>query len=198
MTRQFGVALSMAALMLGCRLQSPAGSALQFAVTFPSSVHTDPITGRLFVLISHDSGEPREMSNGFSTNVAMYAIDVSGLRPGEAAVISDSTPGYPLASLRDIPPGDYWVQAVLNVYTQFKRSDGHTIWAHMDQWEGQNFTTSPGNLISDAMRVHIDPAAGGTIELSLTHVLPPIQMPADTKWVKHIKIQSPLLTKFWG
>ena len=29
-------------------------------------------------------------------------------------------------------------------------------------------------------------------------MLPPVEVPPDTKWVKHIKIQSALLTKFWG
>ena len=32
----------------------------------------------------------------------------------------------------------------------------------------------------------------------LTKVIPPVETPNDTKWVKHIKIQSNLLTKFWG
>jgi len=123
---------------------------------------------------------------------------VSALAAGQAAVIDATTAGYPIASLRDIPAGDYWVQAVMNVYTQFHRADGHTIWAHMDQWEGQNFTTSPGNLLSAPQRVHFGASAAVDVKLSLTHVIPPIVMPADTEWVKHIKIQSALLTKFWG
>lgn len=191
--------VAMAAATLGCRMQTPGGSGTQVAVTFPSSLHADPITGRMFVLIAHDSGgEPREQASGFSTGVAMYAVDVSGLRPGDAAVISDTTPGFPLASLKDLPPGDYWVQAVLNVYTQFKRSDGHTIWAHMDQWEGQQFASSPGNLVSDVRKIHIDPAAGSHLSIALSKELPPVTPPADTKWVKHIKIESKLLTAFWG
>ena len=200
MTRYHRIAIAMAATMLGCRLQTPAGSALQVAVTFPSSLHADPITGRMFVLIAHDSGaEPREQAaGGFSTAVTMYGVDVNALRPGEAAVISDSTPGYPLASLRDIAPGDYWMQAVFNVYTQFKRSDGHTIWAHMDQWEGQQFTSSPGNLVSAPRKVHLDPSSGYHVSLALASVLPPVTVPPDTKWVKHIKIESKLLSAFWG
>jgi Putative esterase len=187
-------------LVVGCRAQTPYAAASQsVAVTFPSSLHADPITGRMFVLIAHDSGpEPRELVGSFSTHVATYGVDVSALRPGEAAVITDSTPGYPIALLRDIPPGDYWVQAVLNVYTQFQRSDGHTIWAHMDQWEGQHFATSPGNLVSDVRRIHIDPHAGSRVDIALSRVLPPVTVPPDTKWVKHIKIQSTLLTAFWG
>jgi hypothetical protein len=185
-------------LLSGCHIQSSSGSA-QFAISFPSSVHDGPITGRLFLLVTRDSTpEPREIAGGFSTNVTMYASDVSGLRPGQLAIITDSTPGYPLASLHDIAAGDYWVQSVLNVYTEFHRADGHTIWAHMDQWEGQQFDRAPGNLVSAPQRVHLDPAAGYRINVALSRVLPAVTLPPDTKWVKHVKIESPMLTKFWG
>ena len=52
------------------------------------------------------------------------------------------------------------MQALVNVYTEFHRADGHTIWAHMDQWEGQQFNKSPGNLYSEVHKIHLDPAAG--------------------------------------
>ena len=39
--------------------------------------------------------------------------------------------GHPLAALRDIPAGEYWVQPFVNVYTRFPRADGHTVWMHM-------------------------------------------------------------------
>jgi len=68
----------------------------------------------------------------------------------------------------------------------------------MDEWEGQHFTRSPGNLYSEIRKVHLHPAAGYHIKLEAGKVIPAIQLPADTAWVKHIKIQSPMLTKFWG
>ena len=128
----------------------------------------------------------------------IFGSDVNALLPDTAAIIDNATPGYPLRNLHEIPAGEYYVQALLNIYTEFHRSDGHTIWAHMDQWEGQQFNVSPGNLYSEAQWVHLDPAAGYDIRLSLTKVIPPAQTPADTPWVKHIKIQSEMLTKFWG
>ncbi len=113
-------------------------------------------------------------------------------------MIGATTLGFPARSLGDIPAGDYYVQALLNVYTEFHRSDGHTIWAHMDQWEGQQFNRSPGNLYSTVEKVHLDPAAGYDVKLNLTETIPPVEIPPDTAWVKHIKIQSKLLSKFWG
>ena len=88
----------------------------------------------------------------------MIALDVQNLQPGQAAMLDALTLGYPLKSVRELPAGDYYVQALLNVYTRFHRSDGHTIWAHMDQWEGQQFNKSPGNLFSDVGHFHLDPA----------------------------------------
>ena len=104
----------------------------------------------------------------------------------------------PLASIADIPPGEYWVQAVLNRYTTFRRGDGHTVKLHMDQGEGQQWNSSPGNLYNRPIKVRVDPASDATIHLSLDQEIPPIAQPHDTKYVKYVRIQSPLLTKFWG
>ena len=34
--------------------------------------------------------------------------------------------------------------------------------------------------------------------IALTEVIPPIPTPADTKYIRHIRVQSQVLTKFWG
>src|SRR6185436_4384315 len=106
--------------------------------------------------------------------------------------------GFPFQDISQMPAGDYYVQALLNVYTQYHRADGHTIWVHADQWEGQQWNSSPGNLVSEVVKVHFDPAAHTTVKLALTKKLPPAESPADTRWVKHIKMKSELLSKFWG
>jgi hypothetical protein len=170
-----------------------------FEISFPATAHRGPITGRVFVFLTRDSTpEPRFQGGALGANAPFFGADVSALAPGAAARIDASTLGFPVASLADLPAGDYYVQALLNIYTQFHRADGHTIWAHMDQWEGQQLASSPGNLVSAVRRVHVDPKAGGTIKLALTKVLPPVEVPPDTKWIKHVKIQSQILTKFWG
>ena len=86
----------------------------------------------------------------------------------------------------------------MNVYTRFPRADGHTVWLHMDQWEGQNWKRSPGNLYGDPVKLRIDPASASPIALVADKVIPPVKVPADTGMVKRIKIQSALLTKWWG
>lgn len=171
---------------------SPTGP--RFEISFPESVHRQPITGRLLLMISREN-EPEVR---LQDNPAMFGADLSQLKPGQTVAVDKDVSGYPVRSLRDIPSGDYYVQALLNVYTEFHRADGHVIWAHMDQWEGQRFESSPGNLYSKVLKLHLDPSRGHRINLQLTEVFPPVQVPADTEWVKHIKIQSKLLTQFWG
>jgi hypothetical protein len=172
--------------------------AQRIAVSFPSSLRAEPVTGRVILIVARDSApEPRFRAGGYGGTQPFFGLDVAGLNPGTAAMIDASTAGYPFR-LNHLPDGDYYVQAVLNVYTQFHRADGHVIWAHMDQWEGQQWNRSPGNLVTDVKRIHVAEGTPLDLTLSFTHVIPPVTPPADTKWVKHVKIQSKLLTAFWG
>src|SRR5208283_5006025 len=127
-------------------------------------------TGRMFVFIAKtNESEPRlQLYRGS----AVFATNVAAQKPGVAAILDQSTNGFPPESLRDVPAGDYYIQALLNIYTEFHRADGHVIWAHMDQWEGQQFNRSPGNFVSEVQRVHLDAGAGYTVKLNLDHVLP--------------------------
>ena len=172
---------------------------LRFKVSFPASLQGEPITGRIFVAISNrETPEPRLQVGFWGDTSPLFGADVVQLKPGETALIDGTTLGYPPRSLADIPAGDYYVQALINVYTQCHRADGHTLWVHLDHWEGQQFNRSPGNLYSQVEKVHLDPAVGYEVNLSLTKVIPPVEIPKDTEWIKHIRIQSRLLTKFWG
>ena len=198
--------LAIGALLAGARsiaaqtmAEGPPSGATKFGVSFPAAVHGEEITGRVFVFISKKgTPEPRLEGDGLGDTALLFATDVSALAPGQAGILNASALGSPLRSLRDVPAGDYYVQALVNVYTEFHRADGHTIWAHMDQWEGQQFNRASGNLYSEVQRVHLDAAAGYDVRLSLTKVIPPVEVPADTPWVKHVRIQSDMLTRFWG
>jgi hypothetical protein len=174
-------------------------AAPRFTISFPASVQAQPVTGRVFVMIARsDKPEPRLQVGFWLQQTPFFGVDVSQLQPGQAAVVDAQALGFPLESLKDVPAGDYYVQALLNVYTEFPRADGHVIWAHMDQWDGQQFNKSPGNLYTEVHKVHLDPQAGYEVKLELTKVIPPVEVPADTQYVKRVKIQSELLSKFWG
>jgi hypothetical protein len=170
---------------------------LRFEISFPESYSQESMTGRMFVILARENDEPpREQVGRYG--VQFFGKDFSGLNPGEKIVIDNSTLGYPVNQMTNLEAGDYYVQAVLNKYTRFDRADGHTVWMHMDQWEGQRWTRSPGNAFSQPKKISIDPGQGGAVSLVTTEVIPPIELPEDTDWVKRIKIQSRLLSEFWG
>lgn len=129
---------------------APAGGAtatrLRFAISFPAARSAKPLDGRIILVISNnDRAEPRFENNVYRADTQLaFGIDVDGLRPGQDAIVDGKVFGYPLASIGDIPAGDYWVQAVLNKYETFHRADGHTVKLHMDQGEGQKWNRSPG------------------------------------------------------
>ncbi|MFC1477367.1 alpha/beta hydrolase-fold protein [candidate division KSB1 bacterium] len=171
---------------------------VKFEITVPKSVKSEPVTGRMFIIITKnaDHREPRLQTG--RTGTPFFGVDVEQLEPGKPAVIDGTTLGSPLESLAELPPGEYFIQGFFCVYTKFERSDGHVVWMHNDQWEGQSWERSPGNIYSDVQKVTIDPMKKETFKLEVTNVIPPVEIPPDTKYVKRIKIQSKVLSEFWG
>jgi len=123
-------------------------------------------------------------------------MDVDGWKPGDTVEMRGNVMGAPLHTLADLPPGKYNVQAVLNVYQTFRRADGHVLKLHPDHGEGQRWNRSPGNLYSKPQQVEV--AATSLTRLELTEVMPAIDPPKDTKYIRHVRIESRLLTQFWG
>jgi hypothetical protein len=173
-------------------------SSYRFAVSFPSTQSAEPLDGRLLLILSTDpSEEPRlQISNSVRTQM-IFGLDVDALKPGQSAVLDDAAFGYPVRYLHDVPPGDYFVQVVLHQYETFHRADGHTVKLPMDRGEGQHWQLAPGNLYSTPRKITLQ-AGGAPVPIVLDQIIPPIPDPKDTPYIRHIKIQSALLTKFWG
>ena len=169
----------------------------RFEISYTSDANSGPVTGRVYVMISRTAQREPRLQIG-TRGVPFYGKDIFAVKPGEVTVIDDAVFGYPVKSLKDIPKGEYYVQGFVNIYTEFKRSDGHTVWMHDDQWEGQHFNRSPKNIFSEVQKVTLDPEIPQTISLVCDNEIPPIEMPDDTKWVKRIRFQSKMLTEFWG
>ncbi|HZE74920.1 MAG TPA: alpha/beta hydrolase-fold protein [Gemmatimonadales bacterium] len=195
-TYRFGAALLAMIALPPVSAQHAAG--VRFEVVLAAGLRPEPITGRVFVFLSHDSNPEPRLQAGGVVSVPFFGADVDQLRPGAVALVDRRALGYPLRSIDSLPPGDYFVQALASPYTRFARADGHTIWAHMDEWEGQEFNTAPGSLVSAVRRVHVDGRRGTRVRLELTRILPPVEVPPDDRYVKRLRIQSPILTKWWG
>jgi hypothetical protein len=175
-----------------------AASAQQITVVFPAVRSDKPLDGRLLLLLSNDpSDEPRMQIDDTPKSQMVVGVTVDGWKPGVPITIGDNARGYPRASLRDVPAGEYTVQAVLNIYETFHRSDGKVVKLAPDRGEGQHWNLAPGNLLSKPQRVRIGRTAP-PVKLSLNEVIPPIVPDPDTKYIRHLRVQSALLTKFWG
>lgn len=171
----------------------------RFSLSFAESLSQEPLDGRMLLLISNDnSQEPRFQINDGSNTQLIFGIDVNGLNPGDSALFDESVFGYPLPRISEIPPGTYTIQAFLNRYETLHRADGHIVKLPMDKGEGQRWVQKPGNFFSTPQDVKIDPQKDKMITIVLDQEIPPIPDPPETKYIKHIKIQSKLLTEFWG
>lgn len=178
--------------------QSPSAA---FSVSFPAAVSDHPLDGRIILLLgANPDVEPRTRVSPDELLKWPFAfgLTVDGLKPGEAAVVDSQAFGWPARSLSDLKAGDYTVQAVLNRYETYHRSDGSVVKLPPDQGEGQQWATKPGNLYSKPVRIHLDPAHPERIAISLDQVVAPIAPKADTPFVRHVMIKSELLSKFWG
>jgi hypothetical protein len=193
------VSLIVAAMLVATAATDRPTAPLQFVISFDESTSGGPLDGRILLIIATEqTPEPRlQVSAGIGAP-QIFGIDVEGLDPGNEAVIDAAVFGFPHESLSTIPPGEYWVQAVLHKYETFHLKTGHTVKLPMDRGEGQRWNRAPGNLYSTLQRVRVDPETAGVISIVLDQVIPPILEPQDTKYVKHVKIESKLLSEFWG
>lgn len=181
-------------------LISPAeASKPRFAISFSSDRSAKPLDGRMLLMLStDDSKEPRFQIADTYKSQQIYGVDVESLAPGGEAFFDARTLGYPLRSLNEVPRGEYWVQGLLHRYETFHRADGHTVKLPMDRGEGQHWNLAPGNFFSKPVKMLVDPNSTETIKFVLDQEIPPIETPKDTKYIKHVKIKSVLLTKFWS
>ncbi len=176
-----------------------AASAPRFSISFPQARSSQPLDGRLLLVLSTDSSaQPRMQINDTPSTQIVFGADVEALSPGQAAIMDDSVFGYPVRQLSDLKAGQYFVQAVLHRYETFHRSDGKTVKLPMDRGEGQHWNIAPGNLYSKVQQIALDASGANTFTLVLDQEIPPIAAPKDTKYIRHVRIQSQLLSKFWG
>ncbi len=172
---------------------------LEFGISFDESVGAETLDGRvILILTTRDGSEPRFQVTSGPSAPLVYGIDVNGLAPGTEAVIDAGVFGFPLESVAIIPPGQYYVQALLHKYETFNLANGKIVKLPMDQGEGQQWNRSPGNIYSTPQRVMVDPASTERISVVMDQEIPPIEPPEDTEHIKHVTIQSELLSEFWG
>jgi len=174
-------------------------SAQMFNVKINNNLHTENFDGRLLLLFSNNNAaEPRfQISDALSTQIIL-GKNVDQWAIGSTQSIAQEAYGFPKERLSDIPAGDYYVQVLLHKYETFHLKNGKVVKLPMDRGEGQHWNLAPGNIYSKPIKIHFDPKNTEVVQLTIDQIIPPIIEPTDSKYIKHIKIQSKLLTEFWG
>jgi hypothetical protein len=162
--------------------QTAAFASLRFEITVAQGLISSPQNGRLFVMMNQSSQpEPRLTATDTGTDAPpRLARDIDNFAPGVVGVIDEKAVAFPIEDLAHLPAGDYFVQAVFDSNIDLKSIN------------------APGNLYSAAQKVRLDPSRGSTVKIELTQKVPPEELPAETEYVKYVKIQSNLLSRFHG
>ena len=168
-------------------------------ISFSEKVSDQAKEGRLLLMLStDDSDEPRFQINDGLNSQIIFGLNVENWTPDSLITFDDSVFGYPYTSLKDVPPGEYNVQALLNVYETFELSTGHTVKLPMDNGEGQQWQRSPGNLYSKPFKIRVAGNGFQNVSVEMDQIIEPIAEPEDTEWIKHLKVKSEKLSEFWG
>jgi hypothetical protein len=157
-------------------------TALKFEVRLAKGLEPEGRDGRLLIVLSKDKHDDLRRAIG-QTGLDVPPVigkDVKGLSADSVVVVDQAALMYPVEGLARLPRGDYYAQAVFECNRDLQLVD------------------APGNLYGDPLKVSLDPAKGGTVKLELTHKEPAEKLPADTEYVKYVKLRSELLSKFHG
>ncbi len=181
---------------LGTQCSEPVRK-IEFKVSFSNELSDQAQDGRLLLLLSNNpEGEPRFQVNDGPMTQQVFGVDVEGMEPGQEIVFNEDAFGYPIEKLSDMPDGTYYAQALLNRYETFKLATGHSVKLPPDHGEGQQWNRKPGNFLNEKVEVEIKD--GVLSRITMDSQIPPITPPEDTKYIKHIKIKSDMLTDWWG
>ena len=165
-------------LLVACAMPA-AYAGLQFQVSLPASLATNKLDGRLLVILSReDHAEPRlELEETGPEGPYVFGRDASQLSWKRPAVVNDSAHSSRGIRLSEVPPGKYFVQALLDVSTDIRS------------------VNAAGNLISEPQPLNLSPSRREAIKLTLTKHIP-AESVVDSESVRYIRIQSRLLSDF--
>lgn len=178
----FLVFAAAALLHSGPAQAADSGSGLRFQVSVTEKPGAPATAGRVFISLTRDNKVQPRFALGRSGLEAPQGIacDVTNLTPQNPALLDSRGYTSPATNFAAIPPGDYYVQALFDCNQDLR------------------LLNAPGNLYSKVQKTHVDPATATTIHLDLTEQIPAEKLPTETEFVKYVRFESPLLSKFHG
>jgi len=121
---RFIVFMSIISLLIVFKLSADDNINHKIIISFDDSLHSEPITGRAYVMLSERKyPEPRLQAGNWFRPTPFFGTDIEGIKPGGMIVIDDTDLGHPVKGLKDLTAGTYYIQGLINIYTRFERSD---------------------------------------------------------------------------
>ena len=144
--------------------------------------------------------EPRFQITENPKTQQIFGIDIDGLAPEQEAVIDSAALGLSAGEPASGSPGQISDTGPVAQIRDVSPRVGPAVKLPMDRGEGQQWNKAPGNLYSTPQEITIEASPNPTaaIRVRLDKVIPPIADPPTTKYIKHERIESEKLTKFWG
>ena len=147
---------AMLSVIIGSCTSNKNKSNIAIQVSFSERLSDQPIDGRMLLMLSNnDEAEPRFQIGEGLNNQIIFGQNVEGLEATESVSFTEEIFGYPISSLTQLKPGEYYVQALLHTYETFNLETGQTVKLPMDNGEGQKWNRSPGNLYSTPQKVTV-------------------------------------------
>lgn len=169
----------------GASAQAPAAAATatsekagSFSVVLDQSVVRGAYSGRVYVVLSVDPGEPRRRMGDWFGKTQVLAVDVKDAKPGAAIALGESALAFP-KTFADAMGKEYRIQAVAKVNPDCPRPG-----------EGE------GDLYSDVALATFA-KDGKVLELKLTHEVEAKPF-KETERVKLFEMNSTSLSAFYG
>ena len=179
--------------------EQQADPGISFQVSYSAVLTAEKQDGRLLLMLSTlDDNEPRFQVDNSPDTQLIFGVNVQGWAADTPTVVDASAIGFPLSDLSEVPPGTYYAQALLNRYKDFHLADGKIVSLPPDRGEGQQWNRKPGNFYSEPVKVEIGAQGAVSFSLVMDQSIPEIEPPADTEFVKHVRMRSDLLSEFWG
>lgn len=187
--RTTALTVMFASLVACAQLPHPASHQLFFRIVAGPAVNA-PVSGRLLVFIAKGSGAKEVSIDEFHPDATWVAArEVHDLAPGAAVEIDTDAIAYP-EPFSNLAPGDYQVQAVLDVdhtynYSGLTAADFISPVLTLKDW-------TPGEGSEPQLALSTT-AAAPSPRYKLTA--------ADLQAATHLRLaarQSPVLSRFWG
>jgi hypothetical protein len=171
----------------------PSGrSQVKFEIRVRPAVRAEPLTGRVYVILTHDETREPRLQVG-RVGAPLFGRDVERLAPAQPATIRRHRSRH--AGRRHGRISGRATTGSSRSSTSTPSSSAPTatcLWMHDDQWEGQNWAPLARQHLRRAASVSISiRASAQVVALTADTVIPPIAPIPDDDFVQRFKIQSP-------